>query len=147
MRREKEEMQDGSSPLARGLPWPVPAGGRAGGIIPACAGFTTAGEIAEAVWKDHPRLRGVYWEAAAVVPAECGSSPLARGLRVRLTGAPRTPGIIPACAGFTSGADIHGSIRKDHPRLRGVYYGPSRAEGEPGGSSPLARGLPVLVGA
>ena len=90
-------------------------------IIPARAGFTPC------IWRpsgaagDHPRSRGVY----LVVPARCGgsrgSSPLARGLRLRLGARRALRGIIPARAGFTF------SILPTHPHACG--------------SSPLARGL------
>ena len=71
-------------------------------IIPARAGFTTRTDAAWRDSMDHPRSRGVYFEAAfEVVPAD-GSSPLARGLR--RTQKPTSPvgGIIPARAGFTA---------------------------------------------
>ena len=70
-----------------------------------------------------------------------GSSPLARGLRVR--GRPRLPGggIIPARAGFTP----HGAGERcgvaDHPRSRGVYEAGLEQTAPVKGSSPLARGL------
>ena len=50
--------------------------------------------------------------------------------------------IIPARAGFTAlTCTIRGRI-VDHPRSRGVYVRDWVREGEEGGSSPLARGLP-----
>ena len=72
-----------------------------------------------------------------------GSSPLARGLRGRLTRPRPSGGIIPARAGFTHW--IGSSIRwwRDHPRSRGVYRARFPAVEEWTGSSPLARGLPT----
>ena len=90
---------------------------------------------------DHPRSRGVYARAVALVGRAFGSSPLARGLR-RRAGPPRGPArIIPARAGFTSYTEPGDPRPEDHPRSRGVYS-TSTASGAPGpGSSPLARGL------
>ena len=75
---------------------------------------------------DHPRSRGVYPDEISALCGECGSSPLARGLRrLRRRLAP-DPWIIPARAGFTPGR--------------------STASTSSTGSSPLARGLPVRGG-
>ena len=51
-------------------------------------------------------------------------------------------GIIPARAGFTLDFKRYGEARSDHPRSRGVYTTFADQYGRPGGSSPLARGLP-----
>ena len=114
--------QLGSSPLARGL---------LGGVDRAAHRL-----------EDHPRSRGVYGRSRwGRLPAH-GSSPLARGLQHYYYCSGERHGIIPARAGFTNTA---GSIMKwvtDHPRSRGVYVGPARAQAASGGSSPLARGLP-----
>ena len=131
----------GSSPLARGL---LGAGGGVQHdrrIIPARAGFTAADVVDLRNPKDHPRSRGVYRVRRVSFSRLCGSSPLARGLLPRPLTAIRTPGIIPARAGFTPTASHGDSHTWDHPRSRGVY--PSRAPNrirDPG-SSPLARGL------
>ena len=50
-----------------------------------------------------------------------GSSPLARGLRRRVSGAGVCGGIIPARAGFTHHRARHHLPLRDHPRSRGVY--------------------------
>ena len=90
-------------------------------IIPARAGFTAGTSTARMLIRDHPRSRGVYLRE---VNAECGyqgSSPLARGLRIRIGRALLRRRIIPARAGFTSAS--RGMILRgmDHPRSRGVY--------------------------
>ena len=73
-----------------------------------------------------------------------GSSPLARGL----PGTPRTAGtvrgIIPARAGFTPTCAALSAGATDHPRSRGVYPQLCQPSLLCLGSSPLARGLPVL---
>ena len=153
----------GSSPHARGLPTSPRRPGHDRRIIPACAGFTQSAEVDAADPQDHPRMRGVYRSANPSQVADTGSSPHARGL---LLSRPRTllsPGIIPACAGFTAGAGAGGPQGLDHPRMRGVYpTTPTRGSCcadhprmrgvyrswptcLPGarGSSPHARGLPA----
>ena len=133
--------QDGSSPLARGLPLlPPNLVGRLG-IIPARAGFTGAGQGAHSRTGDHPRSRGVYVLVRLSPVPTFGSSPLARGLLWHRSRCLRGIGIIPARAGFTGAVERAIRYRGDHPRSRGVYTVvscPSRA-GQ--GSSPLARGL------
>ena len=132
----------GSSPLARGLPDPEALSSGVTRIIPARAGFTAITDAFKGFLEDHPRSRGVYamdrvpalivgwiiparagftsWTTGATTIAS-GSSPLARGLRIRLGRAGGHDRIIPARAGFT------GCRRSDRPQDRG--------------SSPLARGL------
>ena len=135
-------LQEGSSPLARGLrgrqSGPGPASTdhpRSRGvylflvvvhplaerIIPARAGFTSRRESGNRTRRDHPRSRGVYlnWTAAGLKGK--GSSPLARGLPVDT----ESPTI----------------TAPDHPRSRGVYMLKGTSLGLPLGSSPLARGL------
>ena len=119
----------GSSPLARGLlrrPW---RRRRARGIIPARAGFTSPQSPQQGRQRDHPRSRGVYSHSAGVCPVVRGSSPLARGLRLRqhALAAPRR--IIPARAGFTREVWRGRLARPDHPRSRGVYRNPYRPSG------------------
>ena len=82
---------NGSSPLARGLrDWAGPlSGGR--GIIPARAGFTVSGDLPAHVLRDHPRSRGVYDGGFRRGDVVLGSSPLARGLRLRILGIPTNP--------------------------------------------------------
>ena len=71
-----------------------------------------------------------------------GSSPLARGLPGGQVGGGFSDGIIPARAGFTAGASASALPARDHPRSRGVYKYRTLRSTRPGGSSPLARGLP-----
>ena len=111
----------GSSPLARGLPRvAVPAGGLVG-IIPARAGFTSPTTAGCLPAGDHPRSRGVYWNATLDALSAAGSSPLARGLRPPPRTRTRPARIIPARAGFTEIRRVFEALRTDHPRSRGVY--------------------------
>ena len=131
----------GSSPLARGLRMPPTATSLSGGIIPARAGFTPVHLLQRPVLEDHPRSRGVYLFDDGCCEAGPGSSPLARGLRLRIGFASLVFGIIPARAGFTF--CCHGFFERhwDHPRSRGVYAKCSELWDAAAGSSPLARGL------
>ena len=70
-----------------------------------------------------------------------GSSPLARGLPVRIAPVQSAPRIIPARAGFTRPGTAAYSPSADHPRSRGVYGTRGVISGGKTGSSPLARGL------
>ena len=93
---------------------------------------------------DHPRSRGVYAAPCGGRSAVRGSSPLARGLPVDYSQDHDDAGIIPARAGFTSPAAAPASCPTDHPRSRGVYLPWNGRVGETWGSSPLARGLPLI---
>ena len=131
----------GSSPLARGLPGTRREAVRRAGIIPARAGFTSPPVRWSGGRRDHPRSRGVYYQAEGRLPAPDGSSPLARGLRCLASLAPFASRIIPARAGFTDADRGRRERVADHPRSRGVYPTPPTPSPAPAGSSPLARGL------
>ena len=133
----------GSSPLARGLLAVHVHSFRPGGIIPARAGFTPGGELGQPRAQDHPRSRGVYTRGEMRRHRREGSSPLARGLRLRDQEGGDLPGIIPARAGFTAGGRRLRAHDPDHPRSRGVYASPCPSPPNANGSSPLARGLPL----
>ena len=81
----------GSSPLARGLPAHPRHSQQHGRIIPARAGFTPSDDLGEARGGDHPRSRGVYPGPGPCGATWRGSSPLARGLRLRILGIPTNP--------------------------------------------------------
>ena len=135
--------EEGSSPLARGLPMTGPSCPFRWRIIPARAGFTRQSVGSSMPRPDHPRSRGVYPLYIHRYSGVHGSSPLARGLR--RSGAPGvySTGIIPARAGFTLRMVLILGLLSDHPRSRGVYIpGPVRVRTH-FGSSPLARGLPL----
>ena len=133
----------GSSPLARGLPPAARERAWRSGIIPARAGFTADDPVEVVPIRDHPRSRGVYVIVHDSSGTTAGSSPLARGLRVPNSRRTQVRRIIPARAGFTCWPSARARWRWDHPRSRGVYARPRPAGRRAGGSSPLARGLPV----
>ena len=111
-------------------------------IIPARAGFTIRVTVYFDSGEDHPRSRGVYHKGIGKRSPKGGSSPLARGLRVRPMRDGEARGIIPARAGFTRRPVRRGRRRRDHPRSRGVYTAVVALGATAAGSSPLARGLP-----
>ena len=131
----------GSSPLARGLRNLPPDTRQCGRIIPARAGFTHIAAPRSMKTRDHPRSRGVYVRVYLEKIHMVGSSPLARGLRLRHGRILNLSGIIPARAGFTPPADGRAPPPSDHPRSRGVYWLRCSSLASPAGSSPLARGL------
>ena len=96
-----EYVNEGSSPLARGLRAMRSCEALDCGIIPARAGFTGGLADSEQLVQDHPRSRGVYEGTTIDEMRRIGSSPLARGLLVPVLGRMCTRRIIPARAGFT----------------------------------------------
>ena len=80
----------GSSPLARGLLRLRVLLQHPPGIIPARAGFTHLRWDPDLLCVDHPRSRGVYGRVVHTDSGAVGSSPLARGLRLRILGIPTT---------------------------------------------------------
>ena len=73
-----------------------------------------------------------------------GSSPLARGLLHSHANTSSAVGIIPARAGFTAHPRPPRRPARDHPRSRGVYVAFYSTTLLGRGSSPLARGLPLV---
>ena len=133
--------QQGSSPLARGLPPVGELDLLLAGIIPARAGSTGCRMTLRRALGDHPRSRGVYGYELRSVDRSVGSSPLARGLPPDLQGLRMTSRIIPARAGSTLRSWTWGGGTPDHPRSRGVYLSWGPPTPQVVGSSPLARGL------
>ena len=76
-----------------------------------------------------------------------GSSPLSRGIRMRIEGPGFERRIIPALAGNTRPAGLSGCTATDHPRSRGEYVFFHNLAFDGDGSSPLSRGIlqPQLI--
>ena len=130
----------GSSPLARGTQFFVPAGIKRNRFIPACAGNSGAWPRLPIRITVHPRLRGELYPAVEKAIIIFGSSPLARGTRLRITKDQFRGRFIPACAGNSSRIrriTVHELV---HPRLRGELIRSGWRHIVVGGSSPLARG-------
>ena len=73
-----------------------------------------------------------------------GSSPHARGARSTRKKNLRARGIIHACAGSTYHEWEAGREEEDHPRMRGEHFSTILNASSISGSSPHARGAPIL---
>ena len=134
----------GSSPLARG----TPSGGCMESIgfrlIPARAGNTIRGLHGKHRLPAHPRSRGEHPHDFSSSSFFLGSSPLARGTHANVHPAQPPTRLIPARAGNTGGETPPCTAHPAHPRSRGEHA-PSYGDGDfINGSSPLARGTPLL---
>ena len=134
----------GSSPLARGTPETATQKGHLHRFIPAGAGNTRnlTNRLRDA--PVHPRWRGEHTSSDSVKCSVSGSSPLARGT-LQLDFFPvRRFRFIPAGAGNTYGLKKLAPITTVHPRWRGEHVLDQLAQRATNGSSPLARGTPML---
>ena len=116
------------------------------GLIPARAGNTWSSLRRFATCWAHPRSRGEHVHQLFRARDESGSSPLARGTLVRISESAPMSGLIPARAGNTSRHGYSANGNGAHPRSRGEHGDGSVSEGYVSGSSPLARGTPMMVG-
>ena len=100
----------------------------------------------QAALKDHPRMRGEHSSAYRIRPETRGSSPHARGTRFFSRIFRHQSGIIPACAGNTWTDENYGLAKRDHPRMRGEHSCLIASASAARGSSPHARGTPLVYG-
>ena len=133
----------GSSPHARGAQPIHVIKVRVLGIVPACAGSTSGFSCKYSTTWDHPRMRGEHLCGDSRHVGGLGSSPHARGARLRLLAGPHVVGIIPACAGSTAYATSADGSQGDHPRMRGEHLDGAEVKDGYQGSSPHARGAPM----
>ena len=159
----ESQLDQGSSPHARGaLAWGE-CRRIVGRIIPACAGSTpTASSPSTSKWDhprmrgehcvlapftlpvgDHPRMRGEHMISSYRCVPTPGSSPHARGARCINLVKAHKHGIIPACAGSIPTCRFSGRSLWDHPRMRGEHKWIQVRHLLLRGSSPHARGAPV----
>ena len=89
-------------------------------------------------------MRGEHSSHKAVAYGVKGSSPHARGARVTRKMQRSAVGIIPACAGSTSGQWFSTHSTQDHPRMRGEHSASHPPAPLMPGSSPHARGAQAL---
>ena len=109
----------GSSPRVRGKPPCERAGPPVRGLIPACAGKTSARSGTRATRRAHPRACGENVMLVRGSNGIVGSSPRVRGKLPVLGLEAARAGIIPARAGKT-GQVRHGrGLARDHPRACG----------------------------
>ena len=150
-RGERRQVHDwgstrvGSSPLARG----TRARGRLGRPIVGSSPLARGTLAGLPGWRIggrrlHPRSRGErismvrrrFWSA--------GSSPLARGTRLRVRPRCHRDRFIPARAGNTTTPPHRPALPPVHPRSRGERADIPPAHPDFAGSSPLARGTPAV---
>ena len=136
---------DGSSPLARGTPTRSLGRSGVGRFIPARAGNTGAGRHRHTPPPVHPRSRGEHPPRLEARKRKYGSSPLARGTLPEAIGADAVHRFIPARAGNTAAHTAHPLFLSVHPRSRGEHCATVRIKRCSSGSSPLARGTPLLL--
>ena len=151
----------GSPPLTRVLHTSKPSLSPCWRITPAYAGTTIFFFSLICFPRDHPRLRGYYYDMRYISGAVGGSPPLTRVLphgksthldkrritpltRVLLSdhvGVHQKERITPAYAGTTRRFSKNTSNQEDHPRLRGYYSLCYYAQRMYKGSPPLTRVL------
>ena len=112
----------GSSPHVRGAPEHGKLAVHVAGIIPACAGSTSC--FIPPVFRvgDHPRMCGEHVTIPEDALLTAGSSPHVRGARGERIRQSHGLGIIPACAGSTTGRAYKTTRRRDHPRMCGEHF-------------------------
>ena len=132
----------GSSPLSRGILMTTATEITTARIIPALAGNTNPGRGAQTPPRDHPRSRGEYLAFLGEDSLPRGSSPLSRGIQMRVVERAERDRIIPALAGNTPSKPGTTESTADHPRSRGEYCIEDFIHNGRKGSSPLSRGIP-----
>ena len=132
----------GSSPRVRGTLSQVVAQFVGVGIIPACAGNTWRETGAQTRHWDHPRVCGEHPSDTGKLVWVPGSSPRVRGTPLFPSSITRLIGIIPACAGNTSGSSSISQPSRDHPRVCGEHVVSPAMVLPYSGSSPRVRGTP-----
>ena len=147
----------GSSPHARGTHNRGQGASASHRFIPACAGNAQHGCIRRSTSPVHPRMRGeqcrrgrlrsvhprMRGERALTIGGAvlaAGSSPHARGTRLRRDRAALVARFIPACAGNAIACATGARRWPVHPRMRGERLTTSEPKLPIYGSSPHARG-------
>ena len=74
--------------------------------------------------RDHPRMCGEHGTPFSSSLSLMGSSPHVRGARRDMDPVQPAAGIIPACAGSTTGSPGRAHSRRDHPRMCGEHATP-----------------------
>ena len=130
----------GSSPRARGTRDDHEERRTIRRFIPARAGNTHHGISSRSQPPVHPRARGEHSHGVCVEQEVVGSSPRARGTRLRRCGMSALARFIPARAGNTLEFVNVTETLPVHPRARGEHRKPAHTHEADAGSSPRARG-------
>ena len=135
---------NGSSPRARGTQNAPGRGELHDRFIPACAGNTWWSRRSRRAEPVHPRVRGEHYLSMPSSARTPGSSPRARGTPSCATCNCRSRRFIPACAGNTPATTTQTATSAVHPRVRGEHSPPCDRQDVGAGSSPRARGTPIV---
>ena len=135
----------GSSPQARGTHQAVRVVHEGSRFIPAGAGNTCCPSLATAALSVHPRRRGEHRPGGLRNAHSLGSSPQARGTPIQVRRMRRSSRFIPAGAGNTSSRVRLSPSATVHPRRRGEHNPGTPFTPSGSGSSPQARGTPLVV--
>ena len=130
----------GSSPRVRGKRQIDGVDTDRGRLIPACAGKTGSSVMTRTMMRAHPRVCGENFFSFGGVPGAVGSSPRVRG---KPRGDPEQSGnggLIPACAGKTTGRKRTRRRGAAHPRVCGENRPAAAPPRRSSGSSPRVRG-------
>ena len=133
----------GSSPHARGTHGCWWGSDREVRFIPACAGNARRGVFHLPPGPVHPRMRGERPRCPVKRRPDDGSSPHARGTRVKCQVACQACRFIPACAGNAFSGRREFLSPTVHPRMRGERRIEYARAPVAYGSSPHARGTPA----
>ena len=109
-------------------------------IIPTCTGNTQSGRLTSKFKWDHPRTCGEHSTVTISPLLSVGSSPHVRGAQFRREFVDHLVGIIPACAGSTTGVAASAKVTRDHPRMCGEHGRLATMPCRSPGSSPHVRG-------
>ena len=134
------DIQNGSSPHARGTRGGDQGQDDDGRFIPACAGNARMDASTCCPPTVHPRMRGERGKQINCLHTNPGSSPHARGTQQTKAGDPKLTRFIPACAGNAIVGAPGVGKSSVHPRMRGERLIPQRTSRFRIGSSPHARG-------
>ena len=145
LRQTPQLPPQGSSPHVRGARWGASSLAVGLGIIPACAGSTSAQTLLLSILRDHPRMCGEHAPCLRLWTCQWGSSPHVRGALVANPLTSGISGIIPACAGSTGVLFESVAPARDHPRMCGEHDCVPLDFPLDSGSSPHVRGAPDLL--
>ena len=110
------------------------------GLIPACAGKTPSTRATRPCGPAHPRVCGENLAGAGIALVGTGSSPRVRGKLLVHRRHEDGAGLVPACAGKTTGWPLVRGHVQAHPRVCGENLLPFDADDTRAGSSPRVRG-------
>ncbi len=134
----------GSTPRARGTRQSTQRRQIPARFNPACAGNTHASVRRAGTSAVQPRVRGEHRRTCASSSRRRGSTPRARGTRWGASPSSSQPWFNPACAGNTHPCAAPAQETSVQPRVRGEHTAINQPPFHASGSTPRARGTPVI---